>query len=153
MSVDALQKFYRAETVDAKKRGVLFSVHLKATMMKISDPVIFGYAVKIFFEELILKHQKNLDLSGFNPNNGIGDLLAKVDSLDETAREQILSDLMSCLQKQPDLHMVNSDKGITNLHVPNDVIIDASMPAIIRNGGKGWAADGSEGRHKMRDPR
>ena len=144
MSVDALQKFYRAEIVDAKKRGVLFSVHLKATMMKISDPVIFGYAVKIFFEELILKHQKNLDLSGFNPNNGIGDLLAKVDSLDESAREQILSDLMSCLQKQPDLHMVNSDKGITNLHVPNDVIIDASMPAIIRNGGKGWAADGSE---------
>ena len=99
MSVDALQKFYRAEIVDAKKRGVLFSVHLKATMMKISDPVIFGYAVKIFFEELILKHQQNLDLSGFNPNNGIGDLLAKVDSVDETAREQILSDLMSCLQK------------------------------------------------------
>ena len=144
MSVDALQKFYRAEIVDAKRRGVLFSVHLKATMMKISDPVIFGYAVKIFFEELILKHQKNLDLSGFNPNNGIGDLATKVDSLDESVREQILSDLTSCLQKQPDLHMVNSDKGITNLHVPNDVIIDASMPAIIRNGGKGWAADGSE---------
>ena len=144
MSVDALQKFYRAEIVDAKRRGVLFSVHLKATMMKISDPVIFGYAVKIFFEELILKHQKNLDLSGFNPNNGIGDLAAKANNLDESVREQILSDLTSCLQKQPELHMVNSDKGITNLHVPNDVIIDASMPAIIRNGGKGWAADGSE---------
>lgn len=144
MSVKALQQFYRAEIADAKRRGVLFSVHLKATMMKISDPVIFGYAVKTFFDELIQKHQQTFDLLGFNPNNGMSDLLAKIDSLDENVREQILSDVASCFQKQPDLYMVNSDKGITNLHVPNDVIIDASMPAIIRNGGKGWAADGSE---------
>ena len=144
MSVKALQKFYSTEIADAKRRGVLFSVHLKATMMKISDPVMFGYAVKTFFSELIEKHQQTLDRIGFNPNNGMGDLVAKIDHLDDSIKEQILSDIASCLHNQPDLHMVNSDKGITNLHVPNDVIIDASMPSIIRNGGKGWAANGSE---------
>jgi len=144
MNVRALQKFYSTEIADAKRRGVLFSVHLKATMMKISDPVMFGYAVQSFFGELIEKHWQTLDHISFNPNNGMGDLVTKIDSLDDSVREQILSDIASCLQKQPNLHMVNSDKGITNLHAPNDVIIDASMPAIIRNGGKGWAADGSE---------
>ena len=144
MSVKALQKFYSTEIADAKRRGVLFSVHLKATMMKISDPVMFGYAVKTFFSELIEKHQQTLDRIGFNPNNGMGDLVAKIDHLDDSIKEQILSDIASCLHNQPDLHMVNSVKGITNLHVPNDVIIDASMPSIIRNGGKGWAANGSE---------
>ncbi|MFZ8870850.1 MAG: NADP-dependent isocitrate dehydrogenase, partial [Litorivicinaceae bacterium] len=144
MNVRALQKFYSTEIADAKRRGVLFSVHLKATMMKISDPVMFGYAVQSFFGELIEKHRQTLDHISFNPNNGMGDLVTKIDSLDDSVRGQILSDIASCLQKQPNLHMVNSDKGITNLHAPNDVIIDASMPAIIRNGGKGWAADGSE---------
>ena len=144
MSVKALQKFYSTEIADAKRLGVLFSVHLKATMMKISDPVIFGYAVKTFWSELIEKHQQTLDHIGFNPNNGIGDLVAKIDHLDDSIKEQILSDIASCIHNQPDLHMVSSDKGITNLHIPNGVIIDASMPSIIRNGGKGWAANGSE---------
>ncbi len=144
MNVNALQNFYKAEIADAKKRGVLFSLHLKATMMKISDPVLFGYAVKTFFEDLFIKHQEVFTDVGFNPNDGIGDLLAKIEALPKTTKEEILSDIALCLDKQPELQMVNSDKGITNLHVPNDVIIDASMPAIIRNGGKGWAADGSE---------
>ena len=143
MNVKALKDFYRAEIADAKKRGVLFSLHLKATMMKISDPVLFGYAVKTFFEDLFTKHQKTLNDIGFNPNDGVGDLLIKIEALPKNTREKILSDIALCLDEQPTLHMVNSDKGITNLHVPNDVIIDASMPAIIRNGGKGWAADGS----------
>ena len=130
MNVKALQKFYSTEIADAKSE-VLFSVHLKATMMKISDPVMFGYAVKTFFGELIEKHQETLDRIGFNPNNGLGDLVAKIDHLDDSIKEQILSDIVSCLQNQPALHMVDSDKGITNLHVPNDVIIDASMPSII----------------------
>ena len=144
MNVNALQNFYRAEIADAKKRGILFSLHLKATMMKISDPVLFGYGVKTFFEDLFTKHQETFTDIGFNPNDGIGDLLTKIETLPKNTREKILSDIALCLDEQPELHMVNSDKGITNLHVPNDVIIDASMPAIIRNGGKGWAADGSE---------
>ena len=144
MNVNALQNFYKAEIADAKKRGILFSLHLKATMMKISDPVLFGYGVKTFFEDLFTKHQETFTDIGFNPNDGIGDLLAKIETLPKNTREKVLSDIALCLDEQPALHMVNSDKGITNLHVPNDVIIDASMPAIIRNGGKGWAADGSQ---------
>ncbi|HAN80853.1 MAG TPA: NADP-dependent isocitrate dehydrogenase, partial [Gammaproteobacteria bacterium] len=144
MDVKALQNFYKAEIADAKKRGVLFSVHLKATMMKISDPVLFGYAVKTFFENLFTKHRETFTDIGFNPDNGIGDLLAKIETLPKSKKDLILADITLCLDEQPKLHMVNSDKGITNLHVPNDVIIDASMPAIIRNGGKGWASDGSE---------
>ncbi|HBX27470.1 MAG TPA: NADP-dependent isocitrate dehydrogenase [Gammaproteobacteria bacterium] len=144
MDVKALQDFYKSEIADAKKRSVLFSLHLKATMMKISDPLLFGYAVKTFFEDLFTKHQKIFTGIGFNPNDGIGDLLAKIKTLPKNERDLILSDITLCLDEQPKLHMVNSDKGITNLHVPNDVIIDASMPAIIRNGGKGWASDGSE---------
>ena len=145
MNVKALQEFYKAEIVDAKKRSVLFSLHLKATMMKVSDPVLFGYAVKTFFEHLFTKHRATFTDIGFNPNDGIGDLLAKIETLPKNKKDLILADLALCLDEQPKLHMVNSDKGITNLHVPNDVIIDASMPAIIRNGGKGWAPDGSEG--------
>ena len=144
MDVKALQNFYKAEIADAKKRGVLFSVHLKATMMKISDPVLFGYAVKTFFENLFTKHRETFTDIGFNPDNGIGDLLAKIETLPKSKKDLILADITQCLDEQPKLHMVNSDKRITNLHVPNDVIIDASMPAIIRNGGKGWASDGSE---------
>ena len=144
MNVNALQNFYKAEIADAKKRGILFSLHLKATMMKISDPVLFGCAVKTFFEDLFTKHRETFIDVGFNPNDGIGDLLAKIETLPKNTREKIRADIALCLDEQPALHMVNSDKGITNLHVPNDVIIDASMPAIIRNGGKGWAADGSE---------
>ncbi len=144
MDVKALQKFYKAEIADAKKRSVLFSLHLKATMMKISDPVLFGYAVKTFFEHLFTKHRATFTDIGFNPNDGIGDLLVKIETLPKNKKDLILADIALCLDEQPKLHMVNSDKGITNLHVPNDVIIDASMPAIIRNGGKGWAPDGSE---------
>lgn len=144
MSVKALQDFYRSEISDAKRQGVLFSIHLKATMMKISDPVIFGYAVRIFFEDLFKKHNQTFSDIGFNPNDGIAELISKTQTISTKTREQILKDIDYCLRTQPAIHMVNSDKGITNLHVPNDIIIDASMPAIIRNGGKGWAADGSE---------
>ena len=144
MSVKALQDFYRSEITDAKRLGVLFSIHLKATMMKISDPVLFGYAVRTFFEGLFKKHNQTFSDMGFNPNDGVAELISKIQTIPTKTREQILKDIDHCLRTQPAIHMVNSDKGITNLHVPNDIIIDASMPAIIRNGGKGWAADGSE---------
>ena len=145
MSVKALHKFYSTEIADREETwGTVFSPSKSNNEVKISDPVMFGYAVKTFWSELIEKHQQTLNHIGFNPNNGIGDLIAKIDHLDDSIKEQILLDIASCIHDQPDLHMVNPDKSITNLHVPNDVIIDASMPSIIRNGGKGWAANGSE---------
>lgn len=142
MSAKALREFIEEQIKDAKKQDVLFSVHLKATMMKVSDPVIFGHFVSVFFKDLFEKYQETFNKLGVNPNNGIGDLLVKIQSLSQDEQKQIKDDLNAILKKQPGLAMVNSEKGITNLHVPSDVIIDASMPAAIRVGGKMYGADG-----------
>ncbi|HEQ78715.1 MAG TPA: NADP-dependent isocitrate dehydrogenase, partial [Euryarchaeota archaeon] len=142
MSKNALRTFLKEEIEDAKKKDILFSVHLKATMMKVSDPVLFGHVVSVYFEEVFQKHADTFASLGINPNNGLGDLYAKIQTLPDTTREEIESDIAACYEKRPKLAMVNSDKGITNLHVPSDVIIDASMPAAIRNSGQMWGPDG-----------
>ncbi len=142
MSRRALRAFYAEQIADAKKQGVLLSLHLKATMMKISDPIMFGHAVTVFFEDVFEKHAAVIKDLGVNVNNGLGDLLAKLATLPEAQRSAIEADIRACYQARPELAMVNSDKGITNLHVPSDVIIDASMPAMIRESGKMWGADG-----------
>ncbi|MCH9807857.1 MAG: NADP-dependent isocitrate dehydrogenase [Alphaproteobacteria bacterium] len=144
MSVKALRAFLADEVADAKAQGVLFSLHMKATMMKVSDPIIFGHAVYVYFKDVFDKHADTLDRLGVNPNNGVADLVAKIQSLPDAERAAIEADLKACLDNKADMYMVNSDKGITNLHVPSDVIIDASMPALIRGGGKGWGPDGKE---------
>lgn len=144
MSVAALRKFLSAEIADAKAQGVLFSVHLKATMMKVSDPIIFGCVVSEFIKPVFDKHAATFAELGVDPNNGLGDVLAKLQGLDAAKRGEIEADIKACMAEQPDLYMVNSDKGITNLHVPSDVIVDASMPALIRAGGKGWGPDNKE---------
>jgi isocitrate dehydrogenase len=142
MSKKALRKFLEEQIADAKEKNVLFSVHLKATMMKVSDPIIFGHVVSVFFKDVFKKHAAIFKEIGINPNNGLGDLYAKISILPEDKRKEIESDIKACYKKRPKLAMVNSDKGITNLHVPSDVIIDASMPAAIRNSGQMWGADG-----------
>lgn len=142
LSANALREFIRAEIADAKAKGVLFSVHLKATMMKVSDPVIFGHFVSVYLEEVFEKFGETLSGLGVNPDNGIGDLMAKLDGLPSGEKAAITSAIETALGAQPPLYMVDSDKGITNLHVSSDVIIDASMPSIIRGGGKGWGPDG-----------
>lgn len=142
MNVKALRAFLKEQIADAKQQGVLFSLHLKATMMKVSDPVIFGHAVSVFFEEVFTKHAQALNDAKVDPNNGLGDLIAKIQSLPEAQQAAISADLKACMETQPALYMVNSDRGITNLHVPSDIIIDASMPAMIRAGGIGWGPDG-----------
>jgi isocitrate dehydrogenase len=142
MSKKALRKFLEEQIDDAKEKNVLFSVHLKATMMKVSDPIIFGHVVSVFFKDVFKKHAAIFKEIGINPNNGLGDLYAKISILPEDKRKEIESDIKACYKKRPKLAMVNSDKGITNLHVPSDVIIDASMPAAIRNSGQMWGADG-----------
>ncbi|MEP3481062.1 MAG: NADP-dependent isocitrate dehydrogenase [Fuerstiella sp.] len=142
MSASALQTFLKKEIGDAKEQGVLLSLHMKATMMKVSDPIIFGHAVKVYFADVFNKHAATLDQLGVDENNGIGDLYAKIEALPADKKSEILSDLDAVYAAQPDLAMVNSDKGITNLHVPSDVIIDASMPAAIRTSGKMWGPDG-----------
>ncbi len=142
MSAAALRKFLKAEVADAKAQGVLFSLHLKATMMKVSDPIIFGHAVAVFLEELFAKHGKALHDAGVNPNFGIGTLESRLADLPAETRAVIEADLKAVMAKQPPLYMVDSDRGITNLHVSSDVIVDASMPALIRAGGKGWGPDG-----------
>ena len=144
MSVAALRKFFKEQIADAAKSGVLFSLHLKATMMKVSDPVLFGCAVSVFFEDVFTKHAEVFAEIGVDVNNGVGDLIAKLQSCSADKRAEIEADIKACMASQPDLYMVNSDKGLTNLHVPSDVIIDASMPALIRTGGKGWGPDGKE---------
>jgi isocitrate dehydrogenase len=144
MSVGALRSFLAEQIAEAKAQGVLFSLHLKATMMKVSDPVIFGHAVYVFFKEVFDKHAATLAELGVDPNNGVGDLLAKIQSLPGETRAEIEADIRACLESQAAMYMVNSDRGITNLHVPSDVIIDASMPALIRDGGKGWGPDGKQ---------
>jgi len=142
MSAASLRTFLEKEIDKAKEEGVLLSLHMKATMMKVSDPIIFGHAVQVFFKDLLEKHADTLVEIGFNPNNGIGDLTSRLDALPTETREAIEADLAAVYASRPPLAMVDSDKGITNLHVPSDVIIDASMPAMIRAGGKMWGPDG-----------
>lgn len=144
LSAKALQEFYQKGIDEAKKRDVLLSLHLKATMMKVSDPIMFGFAVKVYFKDLIAKHGKLFDEMGVNFNNGLGDLYSKLDNIDAAKKAEILADIDAVYAKQPRLAMVNSAKRITNLHVPSDVIIDASMPAMIRGGGKMWNAQDKE---------
>jgi isocitrate dehydrogenase len=142
MSRRALRNFYAEQIAAAKKEDVLLSLHLKATMMKISDPIMFGHAVSVFFRDVFDKHAALLRDLKVNVNNGFGDMEAKVFALPEAKRAAIVADIANCFRNRPPLAMVNSDKGITNLHVPSDVIIDASMPPMIRDGGKMWGADG-----------
>jgi len=143
MSCRALRKFYAEQIEEAKKQpNVLLSLHLKATMMKISDPIMFGHAVTVYFKDVFDKHAATIKELNVNVNNGFGDLLAKIATLPDAKRAEIEADIQAYFKKQPQLAMVNSDKGITNLHVPSDVIIDASMPPMIRDGGKMWGADG-----------
>jgi len=142
MSKKALLDFLKAEVQDAKSKGVLFSLHMKATMMKVSDPVIFGHAVRVFFEEVFQQFGETFNDLGVDVNNGFGDLLNKINSLPADKKAEIEAAIEKCYSDRPDLAMVNSDKGITNLHVPSDVIIDASMPAMIRTSGQMWNAQG-----------
>ena len=142
MSRRALREFLEAQIEDAKKQGVLFSVHLKATMMKISDPKIFGHAVSVFYKDVFEKHAATFQKLGVDPDNGVGDLYIKIKALPDDQRKAIEADIQAVYQKRPPMAMVNSDKGITNLHVPSDIIIDASMPPVIRDSGKMWGPDG-----------
>ncbi|MFP3514953.1 NADP-dependent isocitrate dehydrogenase [Pseudomonas sp. SIMBA_077] len=142
MSKKALRQFVAAEIENAKQQGVLFSVHLKATMMKVSDPIMFGQIVAEFYKDALEKHADVLKEIGFNLNNGIGDLYARIKTLPADKQAEIEADIQAVYADRPALAMVNSDKGITNLHVPSDVIVDASMPAMIRDSGKMWGADG-----------
>ncbi len=142
MSKKALVSFLEAQVKDAKEKKVLFSVHLKATMMKVSDPIIFGYVVKVYFEDLFKKYADTFKKLGVDANNGLGDLENKLSELNEYERDAILQDIKKIMSENADLAMVNSDKGITNLHVPSDVIVDASMPAMIRNSGQMWGPNG-----------
>ncbi len=146
MNVKALRAFYAAQIADAKARGLLLSLHLKATMMKISDPVMFGHAVTVFFEPVFAKHAETFKQLGINPNNGLGDVYAKIQSLPTDKKAEIEKDIQAVYAARPALAMVDSARGITNLHVPNDVIVDASMPVVVREGGKMWGPDG-----KLRD--
>ncbi|MAQ89551.1 MAG: isocitrate dehydrogenase (NADP(+)) [Rhodopirellula sp.] len=142
MSKNALREFITAAIADAKEQDVLLSLHMKATMMKVSDPKIFGHVVKVYYADVFEKHSAVLDELGVDPNNGIGDLYNKIEELEEAQKAEILADIDAVYEKQPRLAMVNSDKGITNLHVPSDVIIDASVPACLRSSGKMWGPDG-----------
>lgn len=142
MSVNALCDFFEAAMQDAKEQDVLFSLHMKATMMKVSDPIIFGHAVNVYFQDVFEKHADTFETLGVNTRNGLGDIYTKIAELPESERKEIEADIESVYETRPALAMVNSDKGITNLHVPSDVIIDASMPAAIRASGKMWGKDG-----------
>ena len=142
MSKKALLEFYEKEIDDAYKTGVMFSLHVKATMMKVSHPIVFGHCVRIFYKEAFEKHAKLFDELGVNVNNGMVNLYEKIEKLPASQKDEILKDLHACLEHRPKLAMVDSAKGITNFHSPNDVIVDASMPAMIRIGGKMWGADG-----------
>ena len=142
MSIDALNAFLSKEIADAKEKGLLFSLHMKATMMKVSDPIIFGHAVRTFFKPLFNKHNNIFTELGVDVNNGFGDLTSKLNGLPKVKKEEILEDIEQCYNDSPAIAMVDSDNGITNLHVPSDVIIDASMPAMIRTSGKMWDSEG-----------
>lgn len=142
MSKQKLNEFLEAQILDAKNQGILFSLHMKATMMKVSDPIIFGHAVKVYFKSLFEKYGGLLDEIGADANNGLGNIFKKISELPEKQRIEVEKEIENCLQSGPAIAMVNSDKGITNLHVPSDVIIDASVPAMIRNSGQMWNAEG-----------
>ena len=142
MSKKALAAFFEQQIADAKAKGVLFSLHMKATMMKVSDPIIFGHAVRAFFKDVFDKHGATLAEIGANPNDGLAAVLAKIETLPADQRAAIEADIHACYANGPDIAMVNSDKGITNLHVPSDIIIDASMPPMIRDSGRMWNAKG-----------
>ncbi len=143
MSKKALIAFLEEQVADAKEKNVLFSLHMKATMMKVSDPIIFGHAVEVFFKDVFTKHAAILDEIGVEVNNGFGDLINKLKKVPDAKRAEIKADIQACYEKGPKLAMVNSDQGITNLHVPSDIIIDASMPAMIRTSGQMWDVDGN----------
>ena len=142
MSKKALCQFFEDQLEDARKTGVMFSLHVKATMMKVSHPIVFGHAVKVFYKDLFAKHGALFDQLGVNPDNGISSVYEKIKSLPESRQEEIEADIHACYESRPELAMVDSAKGISNLHAPNDVIVDASMPAMIRVGGKMWGPDG-----------
>ena len=142
MSAKALCEFFESQLEDARETGVMFSLHVKATMMKVSHPIVFGHAIKVFYKDLFAKYGDLFDKLGVNPNNGISSVYEKIESLPSSFREEIEQDIHACYQSRPELAMVDSAKGISNLHAPNDVIVDASMPAMIRNGGKMWGPDG-----------
>jgi isocitrate dehydrogenase len=142
MSVKALRKFYADQIEDAKARGLLLSLHLKATMMKVSDPIMFGHAVTVFYQDVFEKHAEALKQAGVNPNMGLGDLYKKIKALPAATQAEIEADLKAVYARRPALAMVDSDKGITNLHVPNDIIVDASMPVVVRDSGSMWGPDG-----------
>ena len=142
MSVKALRTFLEQQIEEAKKQGVLRSLHMKATMMKVSDPKIFGHGVTVYYKDVFEKHAETFKKLGIDPDNGLGDVYAKIKSLPDDQRKAIEADIQAVYQKRPPMAMVNSDKGITNLHVPSDIIIDASMPPVIRDGGKMWGPDG-----------
>jgi len=141
-SKKALLAFYQEQIEDARKTGVLFSLHVKATMLKVSHPIVFGHCVRVFYKDAFAKHAKVLEELGVNVNNGMVDLCTKIAKLPKSVQDEIRDDLHACHANGPELAMVDSDKGITNFHSPNDVIVDASMPAMIRNGGKMYGADG-----------
>ncbi len=142
MSAGALRDFFAAEIADAKAKDVLFSLHLKATMMKVSDPIMFGHAVQVFYQEIFSKYAADFAAAGVDVSNGLGDVYAKITSLPEAKQQEIKDAIAALYADKPEMAMVNSDKGITNLHVPSDVIIDASMPAMIRSSGQMWGPDG-----------
>ncbi len=142
MSKKALRSFYEREMQDAKSKDLLLSLHLKATMMKVSDPIIFGHGVSVFFKDVYEKHAKVFSELGVTPNNGLGDVYSKIEKLPSAKQEEIKADIQAVYKNRADIAMVNSEKGITNLHVPNDIIIDASMPVVIRDGGKMWNKEG-----------
>ncbi len=144
LSVNALLSFLEEEITDAKDKELLFSLHMKATMMKVSDPIIFGHAVRVFFKPVFDQYHETFERIGVDVNNGFGDLIAKIAYLDETEKNEIEAAILACYAQRPDLAMVNSDRGITNLHVPSDVIIDASMPAMIRTSGQMWNKEGKQ---------
>ena len=144
MSKKALCDFYEKELEDCRESGILFSLHVKATMMKVSHPIVFGHCVKIYYKDAFAKHAKTFAELGINVNNGMVDLYDKIKALPESKRDEIIRDLHACQEHRPKLAMVDSAKGITNFHSPNDVIVDASMPAMIRQGGKMWGADGKQ---------
>ena len=142
MSKKALVNFLEVQVADAKEKGVLFSLHMKATMMKVSDPIIFGHCVKVFFKSVFEKFGSELEAAGINANNGLGNLLSGLDALAPEVKTAVEAEIEKCFSEGPDLAMVDSDRGITNLHVPSDIIIDASMPAMIRNSGRMWNKEG-----------
>ena len=143
MNTTKLRNFLAKEIQDAKDQGILFSIHLKATMMKVSDPILFGHTVSVFFKDVFEKHAETFNQLGVNANNGLGDVYAKIATLSADKQAEIEADIHEVYKNSPEMAMVNSDKGITNLHVPSDVIIDASMPAAIRNAGQMWGPDGN----------